>query len=217
MTVPRAYQEGTTNFYGFEFKVNSSTLIPRPETEQLVERTLELARKHLSDHPRILDVGTGSGVIAITLKKLLPCSTVEATDISLDALKTAEANANNNQVDITLHTGSLFEPVEGNFDLVIANLPYVPASRWRYLESQVRDFEPKNAIVAGRDGLKWIKQLCAEVEANLNKSSIVALEVDDTHEIRVQKLLQEALPNHYVYCEKDLAGRNRFCFGVPKK
>src|SRR3989338_5381242 len=101
MTMPRAYREGMANFYGFDFTVDSSTLIPRPETEQLVERTLELTKKYLSDHPRILDVGTGSGVIAVTLKKLLPNSIVEATDISSKALKAAKTNAKDNQVDVT--------------------------------------------------------------------------------------------------------------------
>ena len=215
MSMPRAYQEGTVNFYGFDFRVNSSTLIPRPETEQLVERTVVLAKKYLSDHPRILDVGTGSGVIAITLKKLLPNSTVEATDISLMVLETARCNAKNNQVDIVFRNGSLFEPVEGKYDLVIANLPYVPATRWRYIDSQVRDFEPKDAIISGRDGLKWIKRFCEEVGPYLNQPGVVALEIDETHGPRVQKLLRKALPSYDCFVEKDLAYRNRFCFALP--
>ncbi|MEK9167286.1 MAG: peptide chain release factor N(5)-glutamine methyltransferase [Patescibacteria group bacterium] len=215
MSMPRAYQEGTVNFYGFDFGVNSSTLIPRPETEQLVERTVELAKMYLSDRPRILDVGTGSGVIAITLKKLLPNSTVEATDISLMALETARCNAKNNQVDIVFRNGSLFEPVEGKYDLVIANLPYVPATRWRYIDSQVRDFEPKDAIVAGRDGLKWIRLFSKGVGAHLKESSIVALEIDDTHGARVGDMVGQYLPNHQILLEKDLAHRDRFCFALP--
>lgn len=214
MNAPRAYQEGTTNFYGFDFIVNFSTLIPRPETEQLVEKTVVLVKKYLSDHPRILDVGTGSGVIAITLKKLLPHSIVEATDISLKALNTAKSNAKNNEVEVTFQSGNLFEPIRGKYDLIIANLPYVPAGRWRFLESQVRDFEPKEAIVAGRDGLKLIKQFCQEVRPHLNKRSIVALEIDDTHGPRVQQLLESALPNHEVKIEQDLAHRDRFCFAI---
>lgn len=214
MTMPRAYREGTTNFYGFDFAVDPSTLIPRPETEQLVERTLELVEKCLSDHPRILDMGTGSGVIAITLKKLLPNSIVEATDISSKALKTAKINAKNNQADVAFHAGNLFEPIECRFDLIIANLPYVPAARWRYLESQVRDFEPRDAIVSGRDGLRLIKRFCAEVRPFLNQPSIVALEIDDTHGPRVQELLRKALPSYDRLIEKDLAGRDRFCFAL---
>ncbi|MDO8650525.1 MAG: peptide chain release factor N(5)-glutamine methyltransferase [Candidatus Berkelbacteria bacterium] len=214
--MPRAYQEGTVNFYGFGFGVNSSTLIPRPETEQLVERTVVLAKKYLSDHPRILDIGTGSGVIAITLKKLLPNSTVEATDISLMALETARSNAKNNQVDIVFRNGSLFEPVKGKFDLIIANLPYVPAARWRFLESQVRNFEPKDAIVSGRDGLKLIKQFCEGVGPHLNQQGVIALEIDDTHGTRVQELLRKALPSYDCFTEKDLSGRVRFCFATAR-
>lgn len=216
MTMPRGYREGTTNFYGFNFEVNTSTLIPRPETELLVERTLELTKKYLSDHPRILDMGTGSGVIAITLKKLLPSSVVEATDISIRALETAKANAKSNQADVTFHAGSLFEQVEGRFDLIIANLPYVPAARWRFLERQVRDFEPKDAIVSGRDGLKLIKRFCKDVATYLNQPGVVALEIDDTHGLRVQRLLQKALPNHQCFVEKDLAERDRFCFAIVR-
>ncbi|MEK7202455.1 MAG: peptide chain release factor N(5)-glutamine methyltransferase [Patescibacteria group bacterium] len=216
-STPRAYREGTANFYGYDFVVNKHTLIPRPETEQLVEKTVVLVKKYLSDHPRILDVGTGSGVIAITLKKLLPNSVVQATDISLTVFETARANAKTNQVEITFQSGNLFEPIKGKFDLIIANLPYVPAARWRFLESQVRDFEPKDAIIAGRDGLKWIRRFCAQVGPYLNKRSLVALEIDDTHGPRVQKLLQSALPNHKVTVEQDLARRDRFCFACPTK
>lgn len=217
MTPPRAYQEGTANFYGFDFQVNSSTLIPRPETEQLVEKTLELVKRYLPARPRILDVGTGSGVIGITLKKLLPNAQVEATDISSDALAIAKHNAKINQVDITFHQGSLFEPISGKFDLIIANLPYVPAARWRFLDNQVRDFEPKKAIIAGRDGLKWTRQFCQEVLTYINKKGVIALEIDDTHGARVQKLLQRALPNHLCLLQKDLAHRDRFVFALPNK
>lgn len=212
--LPNAYKLGNANFYGYDFVVNKCTLIPRPETEQLVEKTVELVKRYLSDHPKILDIGTGSGVIAITLKKLLPKASVEATDISLKVLETARTNAKNNQVEVTFHAGNMFEPIRGKFDLIIANLPYVPAARWRFLESQVRDFEPKDAIIAGRDGLKWIKIFCDQVGPYLNRHSIVALEIDDTHGPRVLKLLQTALPNHEVTLEQDLAHRDRFCFAT---
>jgi len=214
--LPRAYQEGTVNFYGFDFGVNSSTLIPRPETEQLVERTVVLVKQYLPSRLRILDIGTGSGIIAITLKKLLPDSEVEASDISPEALKVARQNANNNEVKITFRRGSLFQPVSGQFDLIIANLPYVPAARWRFLESQVRDFEPKGAIVAGRDGLKLLKQFCQTVGAYLNQPSLVALEIDDSQGVLVQNLLQIALPDHRVYFAPDLAHKVRFVFAIPR-
>lgn len=216
-SAPRAYSEGTTNFYGYDFLVNQHTLIPRPETEQLVERTHLLAKEFLPSNPRILDVGTGSGVIAITLGKLLPNAQIEATDISSSALDTAQKNAEINQVQITFHHGSLFEPVRSKFDLIIANLPYVPAARWRFLEGRVRDFEPKSAIIAGRDGLKWIRLFCQQVNAYLYHHSIVALEIDDTHGPRVKHLLSTALPNHFITVEQDLAHKARFAFAVPDR
>lgn len=216
MSKPRAYIEGSSNFYGFDFKVDSSTLIPRPETEQLVERTVELINKYGFKKMRIADIGTGSGVIAITLKKLVPENEIVATDISSEAIKIASRNAETNKVEIDFRKGSLFSPIDGRFDLIIANLPYVPAARWRFLESQVRDYEPKTAIIAGRDGLNIIKLFIKDVAKFLNPKSIIALEIDDTHGPRVEKLLKQALPNHDVYIEKDLAGYTRFAFAKPK-
>jgi len=214
--LPNAYKLGTANFYGYDFIVNPSTLIPRPETEQLVERTVVLVKKHLSESPRILDLGTGSGAIAITLKKLLPAAAVEASDLSPQALRVASQNTEQNQVKVTFHHGSLFTPITGVFDLVIANLPYVPSHRWPLIEAQVRLHEPISAIVAGVDGLDLIKGFCRGVGAHLKSSSIVALEIDDTHGPRVLKLLQTALPSHRCWIEKDLAGFDRFAFAEPR-
>jgi len=231
-SAPRAYSEGKANFYGYDFLVNQHTLIPRPETEQLVERTLGLAHLHLPGGGaiRILDVGTGSGVIAITLKKLLPNAVVEATDISPQALLVARQNARANLTEVIFHQGNLLESAKGRFDLIITNLPYVPAGRWRFLDRKVRDFEPRSAIIAGRDGLKWIRQFCQQIGVYtkqnmlgksltsdyLNAPSIVALEIDDTHGPRVLQLLQDALPNHLVKIESDLAHKVRFAFAVPR-
>ena len=214
-SIPRAYREGKTNFYGYDFIVNRHTLIPRPETEQLVEKAVEYSTRYLPANLRILDVGTGSGVIAIILKKLLPASAVEATEISPEALSIARQNAISNEVAVTFHEGSLFDSISGKFDLIVANLPYVPAARWQHLESQVRDFEPKSAIVAGVDGLKWIKQFCSGVNKHLKERSIVALEIDNIQGRRVQEILRQTLPQHLVLGEKDLAGHDRFCFGLP--
>ena len=216
MSEPLAYRTGSANFYGYDFTVNQHTLIPRPETEQLVEKTVELAQRYLTDRPRILDVGTGSGIIAITLKKLLPDSVVEATDISPKALEIATQNAKAHNVDVTFHESNLLDAVSDQFDLIIANLPYVPAARWRFLESQVRDFEPRSAIIAGKDGLRLISRLCQEIKPHLRQSGLVALEIDDNHGPRVLNLLQAALPDHVCTIERDLAHRVRFAFAVPK-
>src|SRR3989344_8394390 len=232
-SAPRAYSEGKANFYGYDFLVNQHTLVPRPETEQLVEITLGLAHLHLpggGGSMRILDVGTGSGVIAITLKKLLPSARIEATEISLPAIKVARHNARTNLAEVIFHQGNLLESAKGRFDLIITNLPYVPAGRWRFLDRKVRDFEPRSAIIAGRDGLKWIRQFCQQIGVYtkqnmlgksltsdyLNAPSIVALEIDDTHGPRVLQLLQDALPNHLVKIESDLAHKVRFAFAVPR-
>ena len=216
-TAPLAYIEGLRNFYGIDFLVNRSTLIPRFETEQLVEKTIALLKKSGRSSPKILDLGTGCGAVAVMLKRMLPGSTVTATDISVQALNVARSNAARQQVELNFCQSDLFEKIDEQFDLIIANLPYVPASRWRFLEDQVRSYEPKCAIVAGRDGLKVIKRLCLEVGNYLNQRGIVALEIDGNHKERVSRLLQLALPHHRCYVQSDLSGRDRFAFAVARQ
>lgn len=213
---PVAYLEQRANFYGFEFFVDQSTLIPRPETEQLVEKTIELATQYLSTSPSIIDIGTGSGAIAITLKKLLPRAQLRAIDNSAAALRIAKRNAEELHADVIFQQGDLLAGSEQQFDLIIANLPYVPAARWNHLPTMVRDFEPRSAIVGGRDGMKLLRRLADQLRGNLAKKGVVALEIDDLRSERVKALLELALPtSHKVTIEKDLAGFDRFAFAVP--
>jgi len=203
------------NFYGNEFLVSPNTLIPRPETEQLVERILSSAKEHLGSAPRIIDVGTGSGVIAITLKLHLPQATVVAVDNDAAALEIARRNGARLGAKISCYRSNLLDQVASRFDLVIANLPYVPASRWSYLPESVRDFEPRDAIIGGRDGLKWLRPLIGQLSSHLNEPGLVALEIDDIKSFRVIELIRAALPSYQVWVEPDLAGFDRFVFALP--
>lgn len=205
----------TASFYGYNFKITQHVLIPRPETEQLVEKTAEKVKKSFSQPISIIDVGTGTGAIAITLKKLLPESEVMAVDISSTALEIAKQNAASNQTQITFLKSDLMTETDKKFDLIIANLPYVPAARWRFLDESIRSNEPKDAIIGGRDGLKWISKLSSQLPDHLKTGGILALEIDDVKAFRVSGLVQKMLPNHKVVIEKDLAGFNRFCFALP--
>ncbi len=172
---PIAYQLGFIDFYGRNFKVDQNVLIPRPETEQLIDEALNLAgksylpgvkpgKRELKESPLILDVGTGSGIIAITLKLKLPDSTVIGLDISEAALKVAEKNAKNLKTNITLKTSDLLKNYDGKEPaLITANLPYVDKN-WDWLDMESLKEEPEIALFAEDGGLKLIKQLLTEIK-----------------------------------------------------
>lgn len=171
--LPKAYKEGYQDFYGRNFLVTPDVLIPRPETEQIIDTILNLAGKsylpgvksgpnQLPDNPIILDVGTGSGCIAVTIKKELPNAEVYATDISEKALKIAQKNAQNYGAPIPFIISHLLEKVNNDDiptpDVVVANLPYVNKN-WDWLDKSALAHEPSIALYAEDHGLKLIKEL----------------------------------------------------------
>lgn len=169
---PLAYIVGRQEFYGRNFEVTPDVLIPRPETEQLIEDVL-LAT--LPDHPAILDVGTGSGAVATTLALQLPFARVEACDISPRALAIAEQNADRLGAEVRFFTSDLLEHAEHTYDVIVANLPYV-AANWE--RSPETDFEPKTALFADENGLALIKNLIGQAPQYLNKNGLLVLEAD---------------------------------------
>lgn len=169
---PVAYILGSKEFYGREFVVTSDTLIPRPETEAIIDLIKELSL----EKPKILDVGTGSGCIAITLKLELPESDVMAVDISEKALAVAEKNANNLHVNLEFKKSDLLKNVDEKFDIIIANLPYVDKN-WDWLSPEL-DFEPETALYSEDFGLKDIKNLILESNTKLAEQGKLILESD---------------------------------------
>ncbi len=167
---PLAYILGHKEFYGRIFTVTRDTLVPRPETEALIE-----VIKSLKPH-KILDVGTGSGCIAVTLALELPNSQIDAIDISLKALAAARQNAENLGADVNFFQSNLLENIAGQYDLIVANLPYVDAS-WDWLSRELA-FEPQNALYADDGGLALIKQLIAQAPAHLKAHGYLILEAD---------------------------------------
>ncbi len=166
---PLAYKQSYQDFYGRNFIITKDTLIPRPETEQLVDLVLTLSGKSflpgvrapkriLPPHPIILDVGTGTGCIAITLAKELPEADVFASDISLPALKIAKTNANNLKANISFFHSDLLTDINFTPDLVVANLPYVDPD-WPWLDKKSLSKEPSIALYANDHGLALIKKL----------------------------------------------------------
>ena len=168
-SLPQAYKNGYQDFYGRDFIVTPDVLIPRPETEQIIDIVLNLAGKpyllgvkpgpnRLPDNPVILDIGTGSGCIAITIKKELPNAKVYATDISEKALQIAQKNAQNHGVPIHLIISHLLNDVKFSPDIIVANLPYVDKN-WDWLDNVALSHEPSLALYADDHGLKLIKEL----------------------------------------------------------
>ena len=171
---PIAYLTGHKEFYGLDFIVNKGVLIPRPETEALVEAVIkEVKNKKLT----IADIGTGSGCIAIALKKNLPKCKVIATDKSAAALKVAKQNAKKHQVAIQFKKGNLLEPMKKQkFDVVVANLPYL-RDKLDYPDRKVTKYEPALALKGGPDGLKIYRQFYQQLQKLKNKPKLVYLEM----------------------------------------
>jgi release factor glutamine methyltransferase len=187
------YIFGEAEFYRLPFRVTPDVLVPRPETEHVVEKVLELARNFAA--PRIVDVGTGSGAIAVALAHELPEAEVTATDLSAAALSMAHENAQRNGMAerIRFLEGDLFEPVAGEqFDIVVSNPPYVANADRESLAVEVRDYEPTLALFAGVDGLDVYRRLIPQAFAALAPGGYVIFEVGRGQEPPVGALLGEA-------------------------
>ena len=173
---PIQYITGETEFYGLPFRVTPNVLIPRPETEHLVEKVIELAAAF--KQPRIVDVGTGSGAIAVALACEIPQAVVTSIDLSPAALAIATENAKRNEVALRFLEGDLLTPVAGErFEIVVSNPPYVPEADRDSLSVEVRDYEPELALFAGEEGLAIYRRLIPAARAVLVPGGFVALEI----------------------------------------
>ena len=195
---PIQYIVGETEFYGLTFQVNRDVLIPRPETEHLVEKVMELAggfHRSLIPQPRIVDVGAGSGAIAVALAAKVTYAEITAIDLSVAALAVARSNAKSNGVagKIRFLEGDLLAPVaEERFEIVVSNPPYVPQGDRDGLAVEVRDFEPGLALFAGDEGLDIYRRLIPDAFAVLIPGGFVALEIGFGQSGAIEGLLAEA-------------------------
>ncbi|MFD1861865.1 peptide chain release factor N(5)-glutamine methyltransferase [Planococcus chinensis] len=214
--VPIQHLTGIEEFYGRTFSVNRDVLIPRPETEELIEETLQLAAKYFPDQkPSIADIGTGSGVIAITMKCEMPGAAVTATDISAQALETAKANAARFGADIDFKLGDLAEPLQDRkWDIVLSNPPYIAHREADSLSDTVRDFEPHQALFAEKDGLALYEKMARQLPDILNKPGIIGFEIGHEQGKAVETLLREAFPQAKVYVKKDINRNDRMVFCI---
>ena len=189
--VPSQYITGHQEFYGLDLIVSPAVLIPRPETEHLVEAVLDLTN-HIPPGPRIVDVGTGSGAIAIALANELPDAYMHATDISADALEIARANATRLQVDkdIEFHRTDMLEGLpEQHFDIVASNPPYVGESEHDKVQLEVRKFEPHLAVFGGAEGMDIYRRLIPQAQRVLKPGRWLVMEIGYSQEGKVRELL----------------------------
>lgn len=209
---PIAYILGTQQFISWTLISDERALIPRPETEQLVEHLIRSIRRNKLEHGKFLEIGTGSGAIALALKKYCPEAEITATDISEDALELAQENSHKLKLDIHFLESDLFASVpKKKYDVIVANLPYVPKTKLEFVSDQILDWEPMIAIEAGEDGLKYIRPFLQQLPGFLAENGIAAIEMWHTHASPVQELAKQAgleIPQF----EKDAAGFDRFAF-----
>lgn len=175
---PSAYILGHREFYGLDFYVGHGVLIPRPETELLVEEAAALVQHNFpSGDPVIADIGTGSGAIAVSLARLFRKATVYATDISAQALDVAALNCVRHGVRVELLEGDLLAPLPQVVDIIAANLPYVRDDEMDGLSREIRDYEPRVALSGGEDGLDVIRRLIVDAPGKLRNGGVVLLEI----------------------------------------
>ena len=211
--LPVQYIVGEVDFYGNIFKVNKNVLIPRFETEQLIELTMEYISDKFDDVVDILDIGTGSGCIAITLKKNIKCN-VDAVDISSDALEVAEYNKKLNDVDINLFKSDMLSNVSKKYDVIISNPPYI--GREEDIQGIVEKNEPHIALYADNDGLYYYEEILKNCKKNLKDNFIIAFEIGKSQGKLVKNLALKYLDNIDVFIKKDLNNLDRFVIIVSK-
>ena len=189
---PIQYILGEVEFYGLRIRVGPGVLIPRPETELLVEEVLR--RLSARPAPRVLELCAGSGCVALAVARALPGSSVLATEISVDALRRAEGNAALNKIsNVTFLQGSLFEPVEGEkFDAVLSNPPYVKTGELEGLAPEISDWEPLTALDGGEDGLHFYRELIPQAGEYLSPGGVLIVEMGAALATGVAEIAEEA-------------------------
>ena len=209
---PLAYILGEKEFYGLKFQVDRRVLIPRPETELLVDLCIDFCREYQPNSPNICDIGTGSGVIAISIAKQLPTARVRAIDISDSALELAKQNADEHDVEIDFTVRDVTLKQSGTeFGIVVSNPPYIRSDVLFSLEPEVRDWEPRLALDGGFDGMKVLEPLIRSLPDLMrrNAPSAAFIEIDPPVAYHCLDLANEITPNGNVDVRLDFAGLER--------
>lgn len=203
---PIQYITENQEFMGLDFFVNENVLIPQPDTEILVEEVIEIARN--IEKPKILDLCTGSGAIAVSLKKYIEQAELIASDISLKALEVAKINAKNNDTEIEFIESDLFEKIDEKFDIIVSNPPYIKTKIIKKLSLEVQK-EPHIALDGGQDGLDFYRKIIDNAYKYLQENGYLALEIGYDQKEEVIELIENSNQYKDVYSKKDLAGNDR--------
>ncbi|MFD2209939.1 peptide chain release factor N(5)-glutamine methyltransferase [Virgibacillus halophilus] len=220
--IPVQHLMGYTEFYGRRFSVNEAVLIPRQETEELIYHAISYLKGIVAHHPSctIVDVGTGSGIIAITLALELPQTTVFATDISGAALEMAKKNAEQHGADITFLQGNFLEPIANQAikaDLIVSNPPYIAWSEAESLSKTVKDYDPALALFAEDDGLAAYREIIRQLPAVLEKQGKVMFEIGHQQGQAVKEIIVNAFPESEPDVLQDMNGKDRMVSALVKK
>ena len=206
---PIQYLIGYVDFYGYRINVSEDTLIPRYETEYLVEKVINICNKMFNDKINILDIGTGSGAISIVLKDKLN-SMVTGCDISDKALKMALNNAKINNLDINYVKSDIFSNINGKFDVIVSNPPYI--SRNEVIMDSVKKYEPNIALYADNEGLYFYEIIIKNAKKFLNDKFLRALEIGWWQGNLIYDIAKSYFNDSVIKIEKDLTGRDRYLF-----
>ena len=209
---PLQYVVGMTEFMSLKFHVKDGCLIPRPDTETLVEKAIEIiGEKKLS----VLDIGTGSGCVAISIAHYCKNALVSSVDISEKALEIAKNNAKLNNVDVNFIKCDILKEIpKGSYDVIVSNPPYIPTAVIEGLEKNVKDHEPRLALDGGNDGLDFYRRITDIAPSLLNKDGTLLYEVGHDQAQDVKKLMEKGFKNIEII--KDLCGIERTVYGVKK-
>ena len=210
---PLAYILGERDFYGRTFRVDQRVLIPRPETELLIDLCTQFVEHNHIIQPNICDIGTGSGIIAITLAKQLPNANITATDISTDALELAKINASHHEANVHFTVEDATEQrTPGNFDIIVSNPPYIQTPTLDDLQPEVRDWEPRQALDGGPDGMNVLRPLIQSLPKLLHNNGPTAafIEIDPPVVKSCLETARETLPEAEIQIHRDYAGLERF-------
>ncbi len=207
---PIQYALGYVNFYGNKFIINENTLIPRFETEELLEKTIEFSKKFFTEPVDIIDLGTGSGVIGLTLEKKLSTNSVDLIDISPKALEVAHKNCAKLNSKANLIESDMFQNVNKKYDIIISNPPYIKTTE--EIEKIVKDNEPHIALYAGENGLDCYKKILENISPFMKDRCLVAFEIGMTQANDIKELINKYLSDVRVEVYKDLSKKDRMIF-----
>ena len=207
---PLQYVLGKVNFYGNTFIINHNVLIPRFETEELVENTIEYCKKYFQEPIDIVDLGCGSGVIGLTLEKKLSTNSVDLIDISKEALEVTNKNCGNLNSKANIIQNDFLENIDKKYDLIISNPPYIRNNE--EIEQIVKDNEPHLALYAGEDGLDCYRKILNNISKNLKEKAIIAFEIGFEQATQIKEIVKQNLDNCKIEVKKDLQDRDRMLF-----